>query len=72
MFEIVEKISRIFNYNIDDVEYLDKCTIIRLNKDEVLDRIIIKEIQNISDIYKVSIDIRYSEMTDCIIIVVDI
>lgn len=74
MFQVIKDIknSGVFHYYIDSIEYMDNCTIIKLNKEEVLDRIAIKELQHISDIYDVNIDIRYSQMYDCIIIVVDI
>ena len=74
MFKVIEDIkdSGVFHYYVDSIEYMDNCTIIRLNKEEVLDRIAIKELQHISDIYGVNIDIRYSSMSDSIVIVVDV
>lgn len=73
-FKVIEDIkeSGIFNYYIKDIEYLNKCTVIRLDEEEVLDRVAIKTLQHISDIYGVEINIRYSEMSDSIIIVVDV
>lgn len=64
--------SGIFNYYIEDVEYMDKCVVIRLHKEESLNRVAIKELQHIADIYQVNIDIRYSSMSDSIVIVVDV
>lgn len=73
-FKVIENIkeSGIFNYYIKDIEYLNKCTVIRLDENETLNNVAIKTLQQISDIYGVEINIRYSDMSDSIIIVVDV